>query len=167
VPASLIADVKSALADIDPNVSFEFNTLAAQVDESLSRERLLASLSGFFGALALLLATIGLYGVMSYNIARRRNEIGIRIALGAERSRVLMMVLREASRLIAAGLIIGLGITIATTRFIGSFLYGVRSTDPLILCLAAGVLATVAAFAAYIPARRPLRLDPMTALRED
>jgi ABC-type antimicrobial peptide transport system permease subunit len=137
------------------------------VDESLSRERLPATLSGFFGGLALLLAAIGLYGVMSYNVARRNNEIGIRMALGAEQSRVLRMVLGEVAILIGVGLVIGLGTAIGTTRFVESFLYGTKPNDPLTLFLAAGVLALVAALAGFLPARRASLLDPVTALREE
>ena len=166
-PASLIPAVKSAMEEVNRDITLQFTTLATQVSESLIRERLLATLSGFFGALALLLATIGLYGVMSYNVARRRNEIGIRMALGAERSRVLQMVLREVAILIGIGLAIGLGAAVATTRFVESFLYGIKSTDLLTLFVAAGVLALVAALAGYLPARRASRLDPMVALREE
>ncbi|HTB15181.1 MAG TPA: ABC transporter permease [Bryobacteraceae bacterium] len=166
-PAILIPAVKSAIAEVNRDVSLQFKSLAVQVDESLTRERLLATLSGFFGALALLLAMIGLYGVMSYNVARRRNEIGIRMALGAEQSRVLRMVLREVASLIAVGLVIGLGASIATTRFVESFLYGMKPNDPWTLSLAAGILALVAAVAGFLPARRASRLDPMTALREE
>ena len=127
---ALIPGVKSAVAAVNRDVSLQFATLATQVDESLTRERLLATLSGFFGALALLLAMIGLYGVMSYNVARRRNEIGIRMALGAEQSRVLRLVLREVAILIAAGLTLGLAAAVATTRLLESFLYGTKSKDP-------------------------------------
>jgi len=166
-PAALASAVKSAIADVNRDVSLQFKTLAVQLDESLARERLLATLSGFFGALALLLAMIGLYGVMSYNVARRRNEIGIRMALGAEQSRVLRMILREVAILIAVGLAIGLGAAIGTTRFVESFLYGMKPNDPWTLSLAAGVLALVAVVAGFLPARRASRLDPMTALREE
>jgi putative ABC transport system permease protein len=166
-PAALVASVKSAIIDISPNVSFEFNTLAAQVDKSITRERLLADLSGFFGALALLLATVGLYGVMSYTASKRRGEIGVRLALGAERSNVLRGILREAYVLIAGGLLIGVSAWFAATRFIGSFLYGVTASDPVTLGIAAGLLATAAIMAGYIPARRASRLDPMIALREE
>jgi predicted permease len=166
-PTGLISAVKSSIARVNPDVSLQFKTLALQVDESLSRERLLATLSGFFGGLALVLATIGLYGAMSYNVTRRRNEIGIRMALGAEQSRVLRMVLGEVAFLIGVGLAIGLGAAIATTRFIASFLYGMKANDPWTIFLAAAVLALVAALAGFLPARRASRLDPMNALREE
>ncbi|MBZ5622622.1 MAG: ABC transporter permease [Acidobacteriia bacterium] len=140
VPTALIAGVKTAFAELDRGASLEFTTLAGKIDRSLTRERLMAMLSGFFGALALLLATIGLYGVMSYNVARRRNEIGIRMALGAEQARVLRMVLGEVALLIGIGLLVGLGAAVATTRFVASFLYGLPPNDPLTLSLAAAVL---------------------------
>jgi predicted permease len=166
-PTVATSAVRSAIADVNRDISLQFTTLATQIDESLSRERLLATLSGFFGALALLLAMIGLYGVMSYNVARRRNEIGIRMALGAEQSRVLRMILREVAILIGFGLAIGLAAAIATTRFVESFLYGVKPNDPWTVSLAACILALVAALAGFLPARRASRLDPMTALREE
>jgi predicted permease len=166
-PSALTSAVKSAIADVNHDVSIQFKSFAVQVDESLARERLLATLSGFFGALALMLAMIGLYGVMSYNVARRRNEIGIRMALGAEQSHVLRMVLREVAILIVVGLAIGLGAAIGTTRFVESFLYGMKPNDPWTLFLSAAVLASVAALAGFLPARRASRLDPMTALREE
>jgi putative ABC transport system permease protein len=166
-PAALSSAAKAAIAAVNPDISLQFKTLAVQVEESLARERLLATLSGFFGALALGLATIGLYGVMSYNVARRRNEIGIRMALGAEQSRVLRMVLGEVAVLIAAGLAVGACAALATTRFVASFLYGTKANDPLTLCAAAGVLALVAAVAGFVPARSASRLEPMNALREE
>jgi predicted permease len=164
---ALIPGVKAAIGGFNPNVSIAFQTLHAKLDESIEREGVLAALSGLFGALALLLATIGLYGVMSYNMARRRNEIGIRMALGAEQARVLRMVLGEAALLIAIGLAAGLGAALATTRFVASFLYGLTPNDPRTLLLAAAVLAGVSLAAGYLPARRASRLDPMLALREE
>jgi predicted permease len=166
-PASLIPAVKAAMEEVNHDIALQLISLATQVNESLTRERLLATLSGFFGVLALLLATIGLYGVMSYNVARRRNEIGIRMALGAEQARVLRMVLGEVAILIGIGLAVGLGVALATTRFVTSFLYGIKSNDPVTLFLAASVLALVAAIAGFLPARRASRLDPMSALREE
>ena len=166
-PEALIRSARAAIAGVDPSASFAFRTLASRIDGLLERERLLATLSGVFGALALLLAAIGLYGLMSYNVARRRNEIGIRMALGAEQSRVLKMVMGEVGVLIAAGLALGLGVAMVLTRFVASFLYGVKPDDPLTFFLAATVLAGVGAGAAYLPARRASRLDPTEALRDE
>jgi predicted permease len=166
-PTSLISSVKSSIMEVDRDVSLQFKTLKVQVDESLARERLLATLSGFFGALAVLLAMIGLYGVTSYGVMRRRNEIGIRIALGAQQSSVLRMVLSEIAMLIGIGLVVGSGATIGVTRFLSSFLYGVKANDPWTLSLAAALLTAVAGLAGFLPARRASRLDPMNALREE
>ena len=165
--ASLIPGVKSAVNEVNRDITLQFRTLALQLDESLGRERLLATLSGFFGALALALAVIGLYGVMSYNVARRRNEIGIRMALGAEQSGVLRMVLGEVAILIVAGLALGLAAAISATRFLASFLYRLEPNDPTTLAAACVILAAAAAVAGFLPARRAANLDPMTALREE
>jgi predicted permease len=165
--ASLIPSVKAAVDEVNHDITLQFRTLALQLDESLGRERLLATLSGFFGVLALALAIIGLYGVTSYNVARRRNEIGIRMALGAERSRVLRMVLGEVAILIVAGLALGLAGAISGTRFLASFLYRVEPNDPTTLAAACVILAASAVVAGFLPARRAANLDPMTALREE
>ena len=127
----------------------------------------MATLSGLFGGLALLLAMLGLYGVMSYNVARRRNEIGIRMALGAGQRRVAGMIMREVGLVVAIGLAVGTGLAIGATRLLSSFLFGVRSTDPSTFGSATIVLAAVALVAAYLPARRAARVDPMDALREE
>jgi putative ABC transport system permease protein len=165
--ASLIPSVKAAVDEVNHNVTLQFRTLALQVDESLGRERLLATLSGFFGALALGLAVIGLYGVMSYNVARRRNEIGIRMALGAEQARVLRMVLGEVAILLVAGLALGLAVAVCSTRLLAGFLYRLEPNDPTTLVTACVVLAVSAVVAGLFPARRAANLDPMTALREE
>ena len=164
--ASLIPSVKAAVNEVNRDISLDFRTLALQLDESLGRERLLATRSGFFGGLALALAVIGLYGVMSYNVARRRNEIGIRMALGAEQFRVLRMVLGEVAILIMAGLVLGLAGAISGTRLLASFLYRLEPNDPTTLAVACLVLAAAAVVAGFLPARRAAKLDPMTALRE-
>jgi putative ABC transport system permease protein len=166
-PTSLISAVKTVFARTNPDLNLEFTTLTTWIDESLNRERLLATLSGFFGALALLLAAIGLYGVMSYTVARRRNEIGIRMALGAEQKTIQWMVLREVLVLVGAGLLLGFAAATATTRLITSMLYGLTPTDPTTLTFAGITLLTVAALAGYLPARRAAQLDPMTTLREE
>jgi len=165
--ASLKPAVKAAVDEVNHDITLQFRTLALQVDESLGRERLLATLSGFFGALALGLAVIGLYGVMSYNVARRRNEIGIRMALGAEQARVLRMVLGEVAILIVAGLGLGLAVAVSSTRLLASFLYRLEPNDPTTLVTACVVLAVSAVVAGLLPARRAASLDPMTALREE
>jgi putative ABC transport system permease protein len=166
-PSALITGVKNAVASVDTGTSIKFTTLADEMARTLERERLLATLSGFFGGLALLLAIIGLYGVMSYNVTRRRTEIGIRMALGAEGRQVLRMMMREVAVLIGSGIAVGLSVTLAATRLVASFLYGVRPNDPLTMFFAAGVLAAAAGAAGYWPARRASRLDPMTSLREE
>lgn len=165
--SALSGAVKDLVASVNPAISLDLTTLQSQVSASLARPRLLATLSGFFGALALLLAVIGLYGTLSYGIARRRNEIGIRLALGAGRERVLRMVVGEAGRLVLLGTIVGALLALASTRFVASFLYGLEATDPATLVISACVLAGVAMAAAFLPAWRASQLDPTEALREE
>jgi putative ABC transport system permease protein len=165
--ATLIPGVKTAMEQFNRNVVIDFITLSKQMDESLNRERLLATLSGFFGGLALLLATIGLYGVMSYNVARRRNEIGIRMALGAGQAQVMRMVLGEVASMMVVGLAIGLAASLAATRLVSTFLYGLKASDPVTFLSAVGILTCIGALAGYLPARRAARVEPMQALREE
>jgi ABC-type antimicrobial peptide transport system permease subunit len=166
-PESLIQGVKQVVEEVNPNLSLEFRTLAGQVDASLTRERMLALLSAFFGGLALLLSMMGLYGTLSYSVARRRKEIGVRVALGAQPARVLRMVLREAGAMVIGGLVIGVIAALAGARLISSFLFGLTPTDPATVVLAAGLLATVAFVASAIPAWRAARTDAMVPLREE
>ena len=165
-PTDLIApisnEVRAAGSDI---LITNIGTLNQQIDHSLVQERLVATLSLFFGALALLLACVGLYGVMSYDVARRRHEIGVRMALDANARRVMRLVLRETLLWVALGAALGLGAALATTRWVESLLFGLKPHDPLTIGLAAIVLLAVAAVAAYLPARRASRVDPMAALR--
>ncbi|MGA2742309.1 MAG: ABC transporter permease [Bryobacteraceae bacterium] len=142
-------------------------TLASQVDQSLLEERLVSTLASFFGVLALLLASIGLYGSMSYSVARRTHEIGIRMALGASGTGVVRLVLWDAILTIAAGVAIGVPVAIAGGKYVRSQLFGLSPADPLTLSLACLALAAVALFAGYLPARRASRVDPMAALRYD
>lgn len=163
----LISQVSAVMSQISPRISLEYKRFDDQVAASLSRERVLATLAGFFGGLALLLAMIGLYGTMSYGVSRRRNEIGIRIALGAERPRVLRMVMGEVARMLFIGLGVGLAGAFATSKYVASFLYGVEANDTMTMVLSTALLATVALLAGAIPAWRAARLDPMFALREE
>jgi predicted permease len=164
-PADAISAVKRRVAEVNPEISLTFHVFESDIRDTLVRERLMATLSGFFGFLAALLAVIGLYGVMSYVVQRRTNEIGIRVALGAGRLRIMGMILIEALLLLAAGIVIGLGLSVAMGKAAGSLLFGVKPADPLTLGLAAALLAAVAAVASYIPARRASKVDPMVALR--
>lgn len=150
----------------DPGMPiYEMQTMARTVDEALFNERMLALLSASFGLLATVLAAIGLYGVMSYTVSRRTREIGIRIALGAERPTVVWMVLREVAFLTVVGIGIGVPAALALSRFVRSQLYGIEPTDPATLIVAATTLAAVGLFAGYIPARRAARVQPVLALR--
>lgn len=166
-PTSLIPTVTGLIAEMHPRISVRFFTLQDQVEVSLSRQRLLAVLSGFFGAVALLLAMIGLYGTLAYQVTSRRNEIGVRLALGAARSRLLGMVFGEVGRLVLIGLTLGVALTFATTRFLASLLFGVKATDLKTLVFSAVVLAVMAAAASTLPAWHAARLDPMVVLREE
>lgn len=166
-PAAITEAVKSIATAVDPRTSLTFKMLSDQVAESLQRERVLAMLSGFFGTIALLLAMIGLYGVMAYTVARRRVEIGIRIALGAARSRVVRLVLGDVGRMIGIGIVLGGVGAVAATRVLKSFLFGVTASDPMTMVGAAVLLALAAIVAGAIPAGRAARLEPVEALRED
>jgi putative ABC transport system permease protein len=162
-----LAAIKREMAAISPGIALNFNTLHTQIADSLLRERLMATLSGFFGFLAAVLASIGLYGVMAYIVARRRGEIGIRIALGADRVRVLKLIGSECGKLLLAGLVIGIGFALAASQAISKLLYGLSPTDPLTIGLSVLLLALVALPASLVPAIRASRLDPMKALREE
>jgi ABC-type antimicrobial peptide transport system permease subunit len=144
---------------------FNIKTLAEQKSESLVQERLLAKLSGFFGALALLLASIGLYGVMAYNVVRQTREIGIRMALGASRQALLLMVLRDGLLMVAIGVAAGIPLSLWLSRLVRGLLFGVAAHDPSTLMTSALILMTVAALASYLPARRASRVEPIVALR--
>jgi predicted permease len=164
--APIAAAVQREARALDPGMPrFEVEPLAAQLDASLTQERLVATLASVFGLLALLLACIGLYGVMAYDVARRTHEIGIRMALGASARRVVQLVLRETLWLVGIGIVIGLGATWAATRWVASLLFGLQPHDPLTIGLAVLVLLAVAAVAGYLPARRATRVDPLVALK--
>jgi putative ABC transport system permease protein len=166
-PTVLIPAVKRALGEVHPLTTMEFTSLSDQVAASLRREHMLALLSGIFGAVALALAMLGLYGVMAYSVARRRAEIGVRIALGADNSRVLRMVLGDVARVVAIGIALGAAGALASGKLMTSFLFGLAPADPQVLGAAAALLSVVALGAGLIPALRAARVDPVAALRED
>jgi putative ABC transport system permease protein len=151
----------------NPAITFRFRILQTEVSDSLLRERLMASLSGFFGFLAALLATIGLYGVISYMVVRRRSEIGIRMALGANRNRVLLLIMREAGLLLAIGLGVGTILALAAARAAGSLLFGLKPRDPATFVQSIALLSVVSLAASALPAYRAARVDPLDALREE
>ena len=166
-PTMLVPAVTMVIEQAHPRISVRFSTLAADVAASLTRPRILALLSGFFGGVALFLAMMGLYGTLSYRVSSRRNEIGVRLALGAGRARVIRMVLGEVGRLVLAGVALGVVVAFASTRLLASFLFGVTASDTMTIVLSAVVLSIVAVVAGALPAWQAARLDPMVALREE
>ncbi len=167
-PANTIADLRRAVAQIDPNLPLlNVHTIQEEVGSMMSHEELISSLTGIFSVLALLLAAIGLYGVMSYSVVRRTSEIGIRLALGAQTRALLWMVLRESVVMLAIGLAVGLPLTLASTRLIREQLFGLSAMDPMTIGVAILVVAAMTLLAAWLPARRATKVDPMVALRCD
>jgi predicted permease len=163
-PMSLASAAQQAIAGVNKAIPLEFRTLAEQVDDSLVQERLLATLSTFFGALALLLAMIGLYGALSYLVAQRQREFGIRMALGAPRESILRLVMRDVTIVLASGLLAGACLALATVGVLQKMLFGLAPHDTFTFLVAIGVLSAVAIVAGYLPARRAMRVDPMVAL---
>jgi predicted permease len=165
-PENIEWAVRKTLADVDPNLTvLDMVSFGEQVARNFNQERLIARLAELFGVLALVLACVGLYGVTAYAVARRTNEIGIRMALGADRRNILGLVLRSALVQLGAGLAIGIPIALAGGRVLAGQLYSVKSYDPLILGLAAVILAACALFAASVPAQHATKVDPLIALR--
>jgi len=163
--ASLANSVKNAIAGVNPEIDVQFKVLRTQIRDSLVQDELMASLCGFFGGLAVLLVAIGLYGVISYTVAQRTNEIGIRMALGAQRSGIVGLILGEVAALIGIGITIGAALALAGGRAAGSLLFGLKPHDPLTLALAVMILAAIGLAASFVPARRAAQVDPMVALR--
>ncbi|MGH9937754.1 MAG: FtsX-like permease family protein, partial [Blastocatellia bacterium] len=159
--------VRQSLGEALPEIPIGMSVLRTQVSERLMRERLLAWLSSSFGALAALLAMIGLYGVISYTVVRRRNEIGIRLALGAQRGAVLKLIIRQGLALALPGIALGLAAAFAATRVLSSLLFGVTATDPYTLIGVSALLSTVALLACYVPARKAASVDPLVAIRHE
>jgi ABC-type antimicrobial peptide transport system permease subunit len=168
IPIALAGSIRQAVQAVDKNLPvLEVTTLADQVDSSLIQERLFANLSSAFGLLAVALSCVGLYGLMAYSVTRRTGEIGLRMALGAERRDVLWLILREVLVLVLIGVAMGIPAALAGTQLISSFLFGLTPSDPGTIAVAALLMVAVAALAGYLPARRASRVDPMVALRHE
>src|SRR5207248_733882 len=167
LPSSLVAGLRRLVADVNPGLVLNFTVFKTTIRQGLVREQLMATLAGFFGVVAIVLAMIGLYGVISYMVVRRRNEIGIRMALGANQHNIVAMVIREAAKLLLIGLVLGTALAIASGPAARALLFGLRPTDPLTLGAAIAALAVVALIASFVPAQRAARLDPLVALREE
>jgi len=164
----LEAQVRQVLAQINPNLTvIDFQTFSHQVEDNFNQQSMAVTLTSLFGFLALVLASIGLYGVTAYAVAQRTGEIGLRMALGADRSDVLRLVLKGAFLLVAIGLVLGLFATVLVGRFMSSQLFGVKAYDPLILLITTVILAVAALIASVIPAQRAANVEPMQALRTE
>jgi putative ABC transport system permease protein len=165
---ALAGTIRQAVAGLDPSLPVEkLRTMDDVFGEAIGRPRLLAQLLGIFAGLAILLAAIGSYGVLSYMVTERRREIGIRMALGASRESVLRMVLSQGLRLTFVGVVIGLAAAFGMSRVLASLLFGVRPSDPLTIAAVVAVISAVALLACYLPARVATRVDPMIVLREE
>jgi predicted permease len=165
-PIAVVPAVRETIRQIDPNLPIlTISTQVEQIERRFAQEKVFAQAYGWFGGLALVLAAIGLFGLMSYNVSRRTNEIGVRMALGARRGDVVRMVMRESLVMVAIGLGVGLGVALAAGRLITSLLFGLAPTDAITLMMAVAVMAGVSAVAGYLPARVASRVDPMIALR--
>ena len=156
-----------AIRQIDKNLFVDVVSMDRQIEDNVFFQRLLATLAGVFGLLALLLASIGLYGMMAYSVARRSNEVGIRMALGADRRRIVGAVAREMMTLVGAGVVVGMGAAWAATRLIAGTLFGLSAMDPPTLAFAIAVMTVVALAAGYVPARRAAAVDPIVSLRQE
>ena len=164
--AAVQRDVAEALTRVDPTIAFTFGTFDQLVEATVTQERLIAMLAAFFGGLALLLAAVGLYGVVSHAVRARQAELGLRIALGATPSSIVRLVFQRVGMLIAAGLALGLAGSLWAARFVEGLLFHLEARDPLTFAGATAVLVAVGVLAAWMPAHRAARLDPVTVLRE-
>jgi putative ABC transport system permease protein len=165
--AAIVPAVVGKVAEVNPSIDIDFSILSDTIRSGLVRERLMAALSLAFGLLAGLLAAVGLYGVMSYTVSRRSNEIGIRLAMGARAGDVLKLVLAEAGWMVGIGVVIGVALGLGAARAARTLLFGLQPTDPVTVASAMALLVTIGLLASYLPARRASKLDPVTTLRQE
>jgi len=165
-PEALTRSVSAAVSAVHPELTLAVRPFEDQVGAAITRERVVATLSGFFGALALLLAALGLYGITAYAVSRRNVELGIRMALGTSPAGVVRLVLSRVALLVGGGIVAGSVVTLWSVSFVGSLLFDVEPRDPATLAAAVGVLVLTAALAGWIPARRAARVDPAQVLRD-
>jgi predicted permease len=167
-PVSTVGAIREAVRQADPNVPLtNVSTQMEAIEARFSQERLFAQAYAFFGGLALLVAAVGLFGVMSYSVARRVNEIGVRMALGAQRADVVRMIMRESMLLVVPGVMIGIAAAVTSGRLVAASLFGLQPTDAITISIAVLILLAVSTLAGYLPARRAARVDPMVALRAE
>jgi hypothetical protein len=167
-PTALVPAIRAAVGRLAPRLPLvDVKTQSDEIEQLLFREKLMARVSTLFAVLALGLASIGLYALLSYEVARRSREVGIRMALGAQRGDIRRMIVAQGLALTAAGIVLGLGAALAATRALDGLLYGVAPTDPLVLGGVSALFVAVAVLACYLPARRATRVDPMVVLRDD
>jgi len=167
-PVAAMNTIRETVRRIDPNLPImDMWTQMEQIERRFLQEKLFAQANAFFGGLAVVLAAVGLFGLMSYSVSRRTNEIGIRMALGARRQDVLRLVMRESMTLVIVGIVIGLGVALGTSRLVETLLFGLAPTDAFSLATAVLLMIAVSALAGYLPARRASRVDPMVALHQE
>jgi predicted lysophospholipase L1 biosynthesis ABC-type transport system permease subunit len=167
-PLSAMGGIREAVRRIDPNLPImDMWTQMEQIERRFLQEKLFAQANAFFGGLAVVLAAVGLFGLMSYSVARRTNEIGIRMALGARSQDVLRLVMWESMTLVVVGIVIGLGVALGTSRLVETLLFGLAPTDVFSIATAILVMIVVSTLAGYLPARRASRVDPMVALHQE
>ena len=167
-PDAMVTELRRKIAETNPHLAIgDFSTMEAAVEDSIGAQKLAARTIGVFGGLALLITVVGLYGLLSYLVEQRKREIGIRMALGADRGTVVAMVMRQTLLLMGAGVAIGLGLALWSNRLLHGFLYGVSASDPWTVCLAPLALVVCGLIAALIPARRAASVNPVEALRAE
>jgi ABC-type antimicrobial peptide transport system permease subunit len=167
-PAAVLDDIRAVVRGVDPTLPMmDVSTQVENIEKRFAQERVFAQAYTLFGALALAVAAVGLFGLMSYSVSRRTTEIGIRMALGAQSGDVLGLVMKESMALVALGVAAGVTIAVAAGRLVATLLFGLAPTDPLTLAAAVTVMTGVAALAGFLPARRASRVDPMVALRTE